>query len=51
MAVPFTKFTTTKWAVLINKIYKRFIVIGIIKDLDLMLNRGDEIAPLFKMHK
>ena len=29
MAVPFTTFTTRKWAVLISKIDKLFIVIGI----------------------
>ncbi len=29
MAIPFTKFTTRKWAVLTSKIDKLFIVIGI----------------------
>jgi hypothetical protein len=38
MAVPFTKFTTRKWAVLTNKIDKLFIGIGINFDLFLIFD-------------
>ncbi len=46
MAVPFTKFTTRKWAVLTSKIDKLFIVIGITIPVNRKQKKGlTEVRP------